>query len=84
MSIIDWFKNGVSRSTKDQLRQRARDLQVASNIAQQVAAYRDPGKLLAEAAERTRQSFQYYHVQVYLLDDETKTLVVQAGSGQAG
>ncbi|HEC23779.1 MAG TPA: GAF domain-containing protein, partial [Chloroflexi bacterium] len=63
---------------------RTRDLEVAVEVSRQVSTILDLDRLLTEFVELTKESFNLYHVHVYLLDETGRTLAVQAGSGEAG
>jgi PAS domain S-box-containing protein len=64
--------------------ERTQQLRTASDIARRVNAILDPDRLLNEVVNQLQDRFKLYYVQVYLLDEETRDLVIQAGSGEAG
>jgi PAS domain S-box-containing protein len=64
--------------------ERTQQLRTASDIAGQVSAILDPDRLLRQVVDQLQARFELYYVQVYLLDEETHDLVIQAGSGEAG
>ncbi len=66
---------------------------LAYELGRQLTTVLDPDVLLTETVNRLKETFGYYHVQVYLFNElplgshrlEKETmLVVQAGTGQAG
>ncbi|HLA45390.1 MAG TPA: ATP-binding protein, partial [Aggregatilineales bacterium] len=63
---------------------RTRDLQIASDVSQQVTRVLDPKILLPNLVEFTRAGFDFYHVSVFLFDEATDTLQLEAGSGDIG
>lgn len=44
----------------------------------------DTDELLQEAVELLRNNFNYYHVQVFVIDQETGNLILKAASGEVG
>jgi len=44
----------------------------------------DTDELLQEAVELLRNNFNYYHVQVFVIDQETGNLILKAASGEIG
>ncbi len=71
-------------SLEQRVSERTRDLEVAAEVAQQISNVLDLDELLIQFVELTRKSFNLYHAQVYLLDGEQSTLIMEAGSGDAG
>ncbi|GAB4475894.1 MAG: hypothetical protein Kow00124_17470 [Anaerolineae bacterium] len=63
---------------------QTRQLQATVAVAHAVAGTRDLGKLLADAVELVRESFGYYHVQVFLIDDDGQYAVLQQSTGEVG
>ena len=59
-------------------------LRTAADLAERVNAILDPDELLNEVVTQLQGSFDLYHVHVYLLDEEQRDLVMQAGSGEVG
>ena len=57
---------------------------IAAEISQAISQTRDLGRLLAEGVELIWQGFNLYHVQIYLMDNVERNLIIRAGSGQAG
>jgi putative methionine-R-sulfoxide reductase with GAF domain len=71
-------------SLEDRVAERTRDLTIAANVSRQVTQVLDLTQLLPELTELTRASFNLYHVSIFLLDEATKTLRLEAGTGDAG
>ncbi len=74
---------GVGRDITERERTRRRQ-QAAYELGQRLAALLDPEELLKETVNRLAETFEYYHVHVYLLDEEGQRLVVREGLGQVG
>ena len=62
--------------------QRARQLQVVSQVSQSVTATLELDELLAQVVKLIRRTFGYYHVSVFLLDMDSLALVMRQFSSQ--
>ncbi|HEX5810134.1 MAG TPA: ATP-binding protein, partial [Anaerolineales bacterium] len=60
------------------------ELSALYRINQGLAASLDADTLIKEVVDLLQQSFNYYHVQVYLIDPEHGDSVVRQGSGEIG
>lgn len=63
---------------------RTRDLELAAEISRDAAASRDMEVLLQKAVEAVRERFNFYHVQVFLIDDLGEYAVLVTSTGEAG
>lgn len=63
---------------------RALQLQTIANVSRQVAAILDLDELLDHVVDLIKETFKYYHVQIYLVDPEREEVVFRAGSGPIG
>ncbi len=59
-------------------------LRTAADIAEHLSTILDPDQVLVELVELMQSRFGLYHAHVYVLDEATQTLTVQAGSGEVG
>ena len=59
-------------------------LKTIANINRQLTNVLDLGELLNQVVTLTKETFDYYHVHIYLLDESGETLVMTEGYGQAG
>ncbi|MGC1378370.1 MAG: GAF domain-containing protein, partial [Anaerolineales bacterium] len=66
------------------LRQTLGGLETVAEVGGRLNAILDIDRLLAELVTQVRERFDFYHVQVYLLDSEHKNLNLAAGYGEAG
>ncbi|HYN88584.1 MAG TPA: GAF domain-containing protein, partial [Ardenticatenaceae bacterium] len=67
-----------------QEQRRALQLQTIAAVSRRVAAILDLDELLDQVVDLVKESFGYYHVQVYLVDREREEVVFRAGSGPVG
>lgn len=70
--------------TFDETEVRARELALVAEVSARASSTLNPTELLESIVELTKQSFDLYHVHVYLLDRQSERLVLAAGSGEAG
>lgn len=71
-------------SLEERVTDRARDLDRTVQVSHSVTQVEDLNQMLAQAVELIRSSFDFYFVQVYLLDVTNSNLVLRAGSGALG
>ncbi|NWG07257.1 MAG: GAF domain-containing protein [Chloroflexi bacterium] len=64
--------------------QRLKEVNILYEISRGLAASLDADQLIRDMIMLLQQSFDYYHVQIYLVDPETRNLVVRHGSGYTG
>jgi CheY-like chemotaxis protein len=64
--------------------ERTRQLETVADITGRINATPDLDELLNELVNHVKQSFDYYHVHVYLIDPNRQNLVMRAGVGEAG
>lgn len=59
-------------------------LRAAAELGQRLGTIYEPNELLHETVELIQSRFGFYHVHIYLLQQQHGTLVVRAGSGEVG
>ena len=62
----------------------AGELRAVSDVSLAAAATLDADRLLAAAADLTKDHFGLYHAHIYLLDEDKTTLLLRAGAGEIG
>lgn len=68
----------------EHMRYRANQLQTVAELAHAIASVQDPDLLLQQVTELISQRFGYYHVGIFLLDNEGKYAVLQAANSEGG
>jgi len=74
----------LSASLEQRVTERTKDVALAAEIGRRVSRVQDPNILLSDAVELIRERFDLYYVQIYLVNPETKNLVLRAGTGEVG
>jgi PAS domain S-box-containing protein len=83
--LLEVYHDLTERKRAERERDRfTNQLHAAADLAQQINAILDPDLLLQEVVTQLQDCFDLYQAQVYLLDEDTDDLVLQAGSGEAG
>ncbi len=63
---------------------RTKRLEIVAALSERLTAILDFDQLLFELVNQVKDNFGYYHVHVYITDEEKQTLVMTAGAGEAG
>ncbi len=69
---------------ESKVEERTRDLAIAADVSRQITRVLDMENLLPELVEKTRQGFSLYYVSLYLYDQQTEGLTLEAGTGKEG
>jgi GAF domain-containing protein/HAMP domain-containing protein len=64
--------------------ERTRALEASVIVSRQLATILDVDQFMKQVIQHIQQTFQYYHVHIYLIDPETNELVMREGSGLVG
>jgi nitrate/nitrite-specific signal transduction histidine kinase len=79
--------NGLEQRVRERtqaLERRALQLETSTRVSREITSILDIDDLLKRVVELMKRAFGYYYVAVFLVDDETNTLVLAAGSGELG
>ncbi|HLY28869.1 MAG TPA: GAF domain-containing protein, partial [Aggregatilineales bacterium] len=71
-------------SLESRVAERTRNLEIAAEIGRDAAQLRDIDELLQRAVNAIRDRFNFYHAQVFLLDDAGEYAVLVTSTGEAG
>ncbi len=72
------------KQAEEALAKRARELQIVSELSTTVATTLEQERLLQEVVDLTKERFDFYHTQIYLLNAQQDTLVLAFGAGDVG
>ena len=88
--MVDWLRESYETLEK-QVEERTRGLQrrrvqieVAAQIARDIAAMRDLENLLYRSVNLIRDRFDFYHAGIFLIDQRQDFAVLRAATGEAG
>jgi GAF domain-containing protein len=73
----------IQDRTQD-LQKKATQLQVASQVARNIALQDNPEEFLSTAVNLIRDQFGFYHSGIFLLDDKREFALLKAATGEAG
>ncbi len=74
----------LSQSLEDRVAAATQELELAAEVGQRLSLVQDPDTMLTEAVNLIRDRFDLYYTQIYLTDATGTSLVLRAGTGNAG
>ncbi len=74
----------TQRRLRDLLERRGRQVQLITEIAQQIAATPAAAQIYDRVVTLVKESFDYYHVQIFRYDDDLDAMRVVEGYGDVG
>lgn len=81
--LVVQLEERVAARTED-LERRAVQLQAAADVSRAAASLRDLDELLSQVTHLVSESFGFYHVGIFLLDDAGEYAVLRAANSQGG
>ncbi len=88
--LAEAFNNMTARlrdlvdNLEDRIYDRTRALETSADISSQISQILDLNKLLRYVVNRIQTEFHYYHIHIYLIDENSGELVMAEGTGEAG
>jgi len=85
--LINSLEQNVEDRTRDliaansALEQRAVQMETSAQVGREITSILDLDVLLKRVVELIQDAFGYYHVQIFLLNKETRQLILSASSG---
>lgn len=81
--LVSNLEQRVAERTVE-VQKRSAQIQLASEVARDIASTTDLEKLLNQSVKLIRDRFNFYHTGIFLLDDSGEFAVLRAATGEAG
>jgi GAF domain-containing protein len=76
--------DGLVTGLEQRVGERTRDLSITAEIGRVIVKQQRPRELMNEVVELIRQRFDFYHAQVFLVDDDGRNAKLAASTGSVG
>lgn len=82
-SMTDRLRDTID-TLEERVSERTQQIQTVVHVSQRLAGILDLSDLLRQVVNTTKETFDYYHVHIYLLDEQGQALRMAEGYGEAG
>ncbi|MEM7334653.1 MAG: GAF domain-containing protein [Chloroflexota bacterium] len=76
--------NTVLNELELRVANRTRSLEIASNVSRELSSILELDQLLASVVNLVRDTYDYYHAQIYLWNEDKTKLIMRQGTGEVG
>lgn len=74
----------ILANLEEQVAERTRAVVTGAEVSRRLSTILDQRRLLLSVVDEIQNAFNFYHVQIYLLDPDKRSLIMMGGTGEAG